>query len=167
MSTSDVRNIETLEGLRNGLLGLSDDWETVLQEIRLTVHRAQDYFSNRVPTYWRAQTQLAERELTEAKDYLSQKMAAARSSDRPSAIEAKKRVSLAQQRLNLCREKTRIAKTLAVEIKQQCDDMLGPLADMNEHCDTILPAAAGELKSLLRVLHDYMDGSGLTPPENG
>ncbi|TWU04467.1 hypothetical protein [Stieleria varia] len=167
MSTSDVRNVESLERLRVGLLSLSDDWEKVLQEIRLVVHRAEDYFASRVPSYWRGQTQLAERELTEAKDYLSQKLASARASDRPSAIEAKKRVHSAQQRLNVCREKTRIARTLAVEIKQQCDEMLGPLADMTEHCETILPMAAGELKTLLQTLHDYMDSSGLTPPSDG
>lgn len=164
MSTSDVRNIESLERLRAGILKLSDDWEKVLQEIRLSVHRADDYFSNRVPSYWRGQTQIAERELTEAKDYLSQKLASARASDRPSAIEAKKRVARAKARLDLCREKIQTARTIAVEIKQQCDEMLAPLADMGDHCDTILPGAAQQLNALLNTLHKYLDSSGLNPP---
>ena len=164
MSTSDVRNIESLERLRAGILKLSDDWDKVLQEIRLSVHRAEDYFANRVPSYWRGQTQLAERELNEAKDYLSQKLASARASDRPSAIEAKKRVARAKARLNQCREKTQAARSIAIEIKKQCDDMLAPLADMGDHCDTILPSAAQELNALLDTLHNYLDSSGLNPP---
>lgn len=161
MSTSDVRNVESLERLRAGILQLSDEWDKTIQEIRLAVHRAEDYFSNRVPSYWRAQTQLAERELTEAKDYLAAKLASTRVSDRPSAIEAKKRVHRAQKRLDLCRQKMSLAKSMALQIRQQCDDMLGPLADMGEHCDAILPGAARELNGLLDTLRKYMDSSGL------
>lgn len=163
MSTSDVRNIDSLQRFRGGLLGMADSWEKTLQEIRISIQRADQYFGDEVPRYWRHQTELAERELTEAKDQLQQKQAAARAGDRVSALEAQKRVESAKNRLDLCRDRQRTAKSLAIEIKHQCDEMLGPLADMTEHSDNLLPAAANKLGTLLEWLHRYADSSGLSP----
>lgn len=169
MSTSDVRNVDSLQRLRSGLLGLSDNWNKTLQEIRISIHRADDYFGHQMPLYWRHQTELAERELTESLDNLQQKQSAARAGDRVSALEAQKRVQRARERLNLCRDKQRIAKALAIEIRHQCDEMLGPLADMTEHSDNSLPAAAEKLRALLDSLHKYLDSSQLPslPDETG
>lgn len=157
MSTSNVRNIESLEAFHAGLVTLSGDWGKTLQEVRMMVHRAESYFAQDRPAYWRRQTQLAERELTEAKDNLSQKRAAIRPGDRPPATEAAKRVNLAEQRLRDCQAKQRAAKTWSIEISQQCDELLGPLADVVEHCEVLLPAAADELRSLIEHLRIYAE----------
>ena len=110
--------------------------------------------------------ELAERELTEAKDSLQQKESAARAGDRVSALEAKKRVEKAKKRLDLCRDRLRAAKSIAISVKHQCDQMLGPLADMTDHSDNSLPAAAVKLQSLLDSLRSYADSSGLPPAPN-
>lgn len=163
MSTSDVRNIDSLQRLRGGVLGLSDSWQKTLQEIRISIHRADQYFTDEVPRYWRSQTERAERELTEAKDELQAKQSAARAEDRVSALEAQKRVARSKARLDLCRDRQRTSKALGIEIRHQCDEMLGPLADMNEHSDNLLPAAASRLSILLESLHKYADAAGLAP----
>ena len=163
MSTSDVRNFESLNRLRAGVLGLADSWDKTLQEIRISLHRADQYFSDEVPRYWRRQTELAERELNEAKDDLQSKQSAARASDRVGALEAQKRVAKAKARLDLCHQRQRVSKSLALEMRHQCDEMLGPLADMTDHSDNLLPAAATHLASLLESLQRYADASGLAP----
>ena len=163
MSTSDVRNFESLKRLRAGVLGLADSWDKTLQEIRISLHRADQYFSDEVPRYWRRQTELAERELNEAKDDLQSKQSAARASDRVGALEAQKRVAKAKARLDLCHQRQRVSKALALEMRHQCDEMLGPLADMTDHSDNLLPAAATHLASLLESLQRYADASGLAP----
>ena len=89
----------------------------------MMVHRAEAYFSHDRPAYWRRQTRLAERELTEAKDNLAQKRATIRPADRPAATEAAKRVKTAEQRSRECEAKQRQAKALAIEISQKCDDL--------------------------------------------
>ncbi|MCC9601795.1 hypothetical protein LOC67_14640 [Stieleria sp. JC731] len=161
MTTSDVRNIESLERFRQGVLKLADDWDKTLQEIRISVHRAQRYYSDEVPRYWRHQVEKAEQELTESKDELQRKQSAARASDRVSALEAQKRVARAKARLDLCRERQRSAKSLSIEISHQCDEMLGPLADMTDHSENQLPAAAAKLQNWLEALHRYTDSSSL------
>lgn len=157
MSASDVRNIDSLRRLKAGVLGLADDWEKTLQEIRLSVQRAEQYFGDEMPRYWRRQTELAERELTEARDDLQRKQSAARAADRPSALEAQKRVARAKARLELCRDRTKLAKSIAIEVRHQCDEILGPLADMTDQCDRLLPAAADRLTQLLTALDEYTD----------
>lgn len=157
MSSSNVRSIESLQAFHGGLVELSESWDQTLQEIRMLVQRADVYFSQERPTYWRNQTRLAERELNEAKDNLAQKRAAARASDRPAATEAVKRVRIAEQRLRDCEAKQRLAKTLSIEISKQCDDLLGPLADVIEHCEVLLPTAASELATLIDQLRTYAE----------
>ena len=162
MSTSNVRNIDSLVLFRSGLLKLSSNWEKVIQEMQMTVHRCNEHFSQTMPAYWNRQTQLAERELTEAKDQLAQKRAAVRAADRPAATEAFKRVQIAERRLRVCQEKQRIVKSVAVEISRECDKVLGPLADVNEHCETLLPSAAFELQTLIDHLKKYAEQADKT-----
>ena len=163
MSTSDVRSIDSLVAFHSGLVKLANNWEKVIQELRMTIHRAEQYFSQTQPAYWRHQIQLAERELTEAKDSLSQKQASTRPSDRPAATEAKKRVRLAERRLRLCQDKQRLAKAIAIEISQHCDKLLGPLADVGEQCEVSLPQAAVQLLTLIEQLKTYAEISEQSP----
>lgn len=164
MSTSNVRSIESLAAFRSGMLKLSGNWDKTLQELRVSIERVDQYFSDERPRYWRRQVQLAERELTESKDNLSQKQASVRSSDKVSATEAVQRVNKAKRRLDDCRNKQRKAKAIALEMSQQCDSLLGPLADVAEHCEVVLPKAAHELQKLVDHLRSYAEqaDSGLT-----
>lgn len=157
MSASNVRNIESLQAFHDGLAGLADDWDKTLQEVRMIVHRAEAHFTQDRPAYWRKQKQLAERELTEAKESLSQKQAAARARDRVPATEAAQRVNRAQARVRQCEAKQRAAKHAAVEVAQQCDALLGPLADVVEHCEVLLPTAARQLQTLIDQLRVYAE----------
>lgn len=157
VSTSNVRNIESLEAFHGGLFRIADRWQKTLQEIRLQVQRADEYFSQQQPAYWRRQTQLAERELNDAKEYLAQKRAAVRHTDKVPATEAAVRVRKAEQRLRDCHEKQRLAKKWAVEMNRQCDEVLGPLAEIVEHCESLLPGAARELRVMIDQLRRYAD----------
>lgn len=136
---------------------LSSQWGKTLQEVRVTIHRADEYFTQDMPGYWQRQTQLAERELSEAKDQLAQKQAATRPGDRAPATEAAKRVNTAQARLRECESKSRLAKSWALEIAQRCDELLGPMADVVEHCEVLLPTAADELRRLIDQLRLYAE----------
>ena len=157
MSASNVRNIESLELFQASLVRLASDWDKTFQEIRMVVQRADSYFNTDLPAYWRRQTQLAERELSEAKDNLSTKRSAARASDRPAATEAVKRVQIAEKRVRTCHAKRREAKHWALEMSKQCDDLLGPLADVMEHSEVLLPNAAKELSTLIEQLKAYAE----------
>lgn len=126
----------------------------------MLVQRAEEHFADVRPAYWRHQGQLAERELTEAKNYLSVKRASIRPEDRPAASEAFKRVRVAEARARLCEAKKRDAKKWSLEIGRQCDNLLGPLADLAQHCDVVLPTAAKELRGLIEQLKLYAGKGG-------
>ena len=103
----------------------------------MLVQRADAHFSEDRPRYWKQQTHIAERELNEAKDNLAQKRAAARPGDRPPATEASRRVQKMEGRLRDCQLKQKQAKAWSIEISHQCDQLLGPLADVAEHCELL------------------------------
>ena len=161
MSESDVRDIESLEALRVGLLKLSHEWNSLIQTIRVTIHRADEYFASDRVGYWQRQIRLAEHELNEAKDSLSQKRSAARASDRPAVTEAAQRVHRAETRVRTCQQKHSVARGISLEMSRRCDELLGPLADVCAHCESRLPVAAEELKVLIEHLRRYAEkGSG-------
>lgn len=159
MSTSNVRSIDALDEFRGGLLKLADGWERSTQELRLIVQRVQTHFCQDRPQYWRRQIQLAERSLTEAKDRLSLKQSVVRAGDRVPATEEKQQVQRSERRLRECQQKERLSRSLAIEITQHCDKLLGPLADISEHCESHLPTAATELAALITHLRDYAQQS--------
>lgn len=163
MPGSDVRDIEALEAFRIGLLKFADDGEQVLQQYRTAIGRAASYFADERPAYWRHQIRRAERDLNEAKEELSRKLSTARSEDRPAATEATVRVSRAERRLQYCFKQDRLAAAIAREISQQCDAVLGPVADATEQCTAIMPTAAGELAQLIEQLRRYAEQA---PPES-
>ena len=105
MATSNVRSIESLESFHAGMIRLSGDWQKVVEEVRMLVHRAEDHFSHDLPAHWRRQLQLAERKLCEAQNELSIKQSAPRGEDRPPATEAVQRVRAAVTRVRLCETK--------------------------------------------------------------
>ena len=155
VSRSNVRNLESLVALRGGLVQFSAEGEQIVHELRAAVRRAEAYFAEARPAYWRGEIARAQRELTEARDELSRKRFATRGGERPAAGEAAIRVRRAERRLELCREKERRARSLAIEIAQRCDELLGPITEVAEQCEVRLPAAASELERLIRQLQAY------------
>ena len=123
----------------------------------MLVQRAETHFSEDRPRYWKHQTQLAERALNEAKDNLAQKRAATRPADRPAATEASRQVQKMERRLRDGELKQKQAKAWSIEISHQCDQLLGPLADVVEHCELLLPAAANELRQMITELEKYTE----------
>lgn len=123
----------------------------------MLIHRAEAYFSEDRPGYWQHQTLTAERKLNEAKNRLAEKQAATRPGDRPPATEASMLVGKMEQRLRDCHLKQEQAKSWAIEISHQCDQLLGPLADVAEHCEVLLPAAANELRHMITELRKYAE----------
>ena len=123
----------------------------------MLVQRAASHFSEDRPRYWKQQTQLAERALNEAKESLAQKRAATRPGDRPTATEALSKVHQMELRLQHCELKRKQAKAWSIEISHQCDQLLGPLADVAEHCEFLLPAAANELRQMITELEKYTE----------
>ena len=157
MAHSNVRSIDSLEAFHTALTRLSSDWEKSVQEIRMLVQRAEAHFSEDRPRYWKQQGHLAERALNEAKDKLAQKRAAARPGDRPAATEASREVQKMERRLRDCESKQKQARAWSIEISHQCDQLLGPLADVAEHCEVQLPTAANELRQMITELEKYAE----------
>ncbi len=157
MPRSNVRDIESLAALRVGLIRYADLCSGVLEELRASVRRTEEEFSQNRPAHWRAEVRLAERRLGEAQEALAQKRAAARIGDRPPATDAAAKVARAQRRLRYCQEQQRLARSLGIEIAQACDKLLGPISEVAQRCDVELPQAAAELQRLIEPLRDYAD----------
>lgn len=155
--TADVRKIEALVGFHGSLVAYHQSLNLTAEELKATVRRVERHFAEDQPKYWKRQCRLAERALSEAQDNLSRLRSTVRAADRPSATEATKRVKTCHDRLRLCEEKLRQCKKWKIEISQQVDRLLGPIADLVQHGEVFLPTAAKELAELIEKLKQYTD----------
>lgn len=155
MSGSNVRSIESVEAFHAGMVHFTQKWNQTVDETRMLIHRAEEHFAQNQPAYWKRQLQLAERERNEARDDLLTKQSSARAEDRPAATEAVKRVRIAERRLRQCDSKVRDAKKWSLEISRQCNALRGPLADLANQCEVLLPTAASQLRGLIDQLKLY------------
>jgi phage shock protein A len=155
--TADVRKIEALESFRGSLVNYSADLNRTAEELKALVRRIEQFYESEQPAYWKHERHLAERELTEARDTLSRLRAAIRPEDRPAATEAAKRVKTCEARLRLCDQRIGLCRQWKINIKQKVDELLGPISDLVQHGEVLLPSAAVELNSLIDQLRRYTD----------
>ncbi|EMB19262.1 hypothetical protein [Rhodopirellula europaea] len=161
MTQSDVRDLDSLDALRQAVERLADRMCLSSQSIHATLNRVDEHFSVNQVTYWRDQTRVAERELTSAQDQLSRKRSTVRPGDRVPATEEAKNVARWKNRLRLCQEKERLARRISIEIQQVCEKTRGPSAALAELGEVALPTAANRLLSLIDRLRAYQDGQDL------
>jgi hypothetical protein len=158
VTQSDVRDLDSLDALRQAVERLADRMCLSSQSIHATLNRVDEHFSVNQVTYWRDQTRVAERELTSAQDQLSRKRSTVRPGDRVPATEEAKNVARWKNRLRLCQEKERLARRISIEIQQVCEKTRGPSAALTELGEVALPTAANRLLSLIDRLRAYQDG---------
>jgi hypothetical protein len=156
MSTSDVRSIDSLVRLRHTLISLSGDWTDCLHQIKYAARRIEERFAVEIPAYWKHQSALAERSLTESLDNLS-RLQSTSAGVSPGATEARMRVAKVRRRLAFCQEKEKRSRQLALAVERACKDLNGPIAEVTMHSEVNLPAAAAELARMIDHLSRYAE----------
>ena len=124
----------------------------------MIVQRAETYFAQDRPAYWRRQTQVGRARADrgegparlKAIDCSSRRSS---SGDRGGQASQRRRATASAVR----GEATRDCEAWALEVSQQCDGLLGPLADVVEHCEVLLPTAANELRAMIEQLRAYAE----------
>jgi len=156
MATSDVRSIDSLIRLRHTLITLAGDWTDCLHQIKYAARRIEERFAVEIPAYWKHQTTLAERSLSESLDNLS-RLQSTSAGVSPGATEARMRVAKVRRRLALCQEKEKRSRQLALAVEQVCEELNGPVAEVFMHSEANLPAAAEELARMIDHLSRYSE----------
>lgn len=157
MNSSNVTDIESLEDLNRALIRFTDQLRIIAEELKANLHKADDAYSHEYPSYWKRQILKAEQRLNEAKDQLAAKRSSTRPEDAPAATEEQMRVRKAEARLRSCNEKFQRSREWSLKISRECEQLLGPLSDVLDQCDTVLPSAASELRTLISSLKAYTD----------
>ncbi|QEG39506.1 hypothetical protein [Roseimaritima ulvae] len=152
---SDVRDVDVLLDLLNGLARLGEGFEAAVEEIRAILSRVDEWIRVDRPAYWQQQLRLSEQALNSALDYLQQKRSTTRPGDRPPASEAQKRVAVAKQRVKLCQEKHQACRRHLLRLEGVINAMAGPLTEIDEAAGNDLPRAMAELKQLIKILDAY------------
>lgn len=154
---SNVHSVEALVALGQGISCLTTELDLAIQEIGGCIQSVQAWVRIERPAYWKQQTALAERRLTEALEQLSQAQSSADPRNRPAATEAQQRVARAQRRLRLCQDKRIACRRQAAELDTVLLRLAGPVAAVSDRVQRGLPQARAELSQLVQILQSYME----------
>lgn len=163
-SSSHVQSIADLAQLRVATLELASDLHSLAYDLKIEIQRATDWITTEAPRYWRGELQRAEREFREAQDALAAMQATVGGRDKPAATEAKKRVAILKQRVQLCDAKLRDCKGAAFEVSRAAAGLFTCAAGIEGLCESDLSLASARLERWILALHRYSETAPPAPP---
>lgn len=160
---AEVRNLESLERFRAGLLEFIHDGANALAEADSEVDRMQIWLERDQKIHWQHEHRRRSEEVARAKSALYRKQVTVSSKDRPpSAVDEKKALQKAQARLDEAEQKLRRIKHWSVALGQEAARYKAATAALGSVFERDLPLSAELLKRAITALEQYLHAA---PPD--
>lgn len=158
---ANVRSIDAIGDFRTALLVFNERVNDALMALQEQVFYALDWVENDRPRYWRQEVLDALDSVAESRNAMeNNRMRKEGFGFRPSLIEEKKALALAKQRLAYCQEKVEIVKQTGIDLRQETDEFVGRLSQLQRLVETDIPKMVGLLERMILVLERYSEFAG-------
>lgn len=152
-----VTSLESLERFRAGLLEFIDDARNALSEADSEVSRLQVWLDGEQKIHWQQELRRRSEQVARAKSELYRKQVTVSSKDRPpSAIDEKKALRRAEERLAEAEQKLRRIRHWSIHLGQESNRYRAAVASLAATLDRDLPASAALLKRAILALEAYL-----------
>lgn len=155
MSDARVQSIEAVAGFHDHLQHFRRCLLKELESLESELGKISGWILEDACEYWARERQVTHRNLTEYQQQLSRCMSSVRADEQRPCTEEKKRVARARQRLDLCEEKIRMARSAV----SQWETRKQKIRTRVEHCrdllETELSVAGTRLMRHLEALEAY------------
>lgn len=158
---ANVRSIDAIGDFRTALLVFNERVNDALMALQEQVFYALDWVENDRPRYWRQEVLDALDSVAESRNAMeNNRMRKEGFGFRPSLIEEKKALALAKQRLAYCQEKVEIVKQTGIDLRQETDEFVGRLSQLQRLVETDIPKMVGLLERMILALERYSEFAG-------
>jgi DNA repair exonuclease SbcCD ATPase subunit len=152
-----VTSLESLERFRAGLLEFIDDARNALSEADSEVARLQVWLDGEQKIHWQQELRRRNEQVTRAKSELYRKQVTVSSKDRPpSAIDEKKALRRAEERLAEAEQKLRRIRHWSIHLGQESNRYRAAVASLSAALERDLPASAALLKRAILAIEAYL-----------
>ena len=158
---ANVRSVDAIGDFRTALLVFNERVNDALMALQEQVFYALDWVENDRPRYWRQEVLDALDSVAESRNAMeTNRMRKEGFGFRPSLIEEKKALALAKQRLAYCQEKVEIVKQTSIDFRQETDEFVGRLSQLQRLVETDIPKMVGLLERMILALERYSEFAG-------
>jgi len=156
-----VSSLDALGAFKAALQKFHDHAQQALLEADMEIQRVEDWLNNDRPIFWKHEKKKREDEVARAKDEL-RRITLSISEHKPSAVEQKKALKRAQQRLEEAREKIRIVDVWKRQFERAKNEYRGQTQHIHDAVDSTIPRTIVLVERLMADLHAYLS---VAPPE--
>jgi hypothetical protein len=146
---ADVRSLAQIEAFWQQLAVFRTQLSAEIEALLMELRRLTNWLNNDVLGYWSDEVVKAERRWTECRDNLSRCMSYVREDERRPCTEEKKRLQIAEQRLELCQQKLKVTRSAILFWETERSKQQAKIA----HCRDL---AEGDLQVAYHVLADQV-----------
>lgn len=155
MSHARVQSIQAIAEFQDHLQHFRRSLIKELETLQGELSKVAFWILEEADAYWSEQRKIAHKTLNEYQQQLSRCLSYVREDERRSCTEEKKRVSRARQRLELCDEKLRMAKTAARHWESRQQKMRTRIEHCRDLVDSDLAVANTRVLRYLETLESY------------
>lgn len=157
----NVRSVDAIGDFRAALIVFNERVNDAITALQEQVFYALDWVENDRPRYWRQEVLDALDSVAESRNAMeTNRMRKEGFGFRPSLIEEKKALALAKQRLAYCQEKVEIVKQTGIDFRQETDEFVGRLGQLQRLVETDIPKMVGLLERMILALEKYSEFTG-------
>ncbi len=158
---ANVHSIDSLRDFRAALLVFSQRVNDALTNLQEQVFYALSWVENDQPRYWRQEVLDAFDDVAETRTSLeTNRMRKEAYGHKPSLVEEKKALADAKRRLAYCQEKVEIVKQTGIDLRQETDEFVGRMSQLQRLVETDIPRMVGLLERMILALERYSEFAG-------
>ena len=157
---ANIRSIDALQSMRAAILNFLKEAEQSLAEVDAESQRVADWITHQQPSYWKLEKRKREKEVAQAKDDL-RRVQLSISDHKPSAVEQKKALKKAQNRLEESRQKIEAVKRWGRAFQQAQHEYRGQIQQLMSAVDGDLPRSVSMLEKMIENIDAYL---AVAPP---
>lgn len=153
---AEVRSLEQLESFLEHTESFRTQLQSELENLTLELRRLSNWLTNDVQGYWSDELIKAQRRTTECRDVLSRCMSYVRETERRPCTEEKKRLRLAEDRLELCQRKLKATQSAITLWETQRNKQQGRIARCRDLAESEMLVACNSLRDQVELLRSYL-----------
>lgn len=154
---AQVLSVTQLENFQQQLASCRAQLHAEIEALQLELRRLSTWLDTDVLGYWSEEFAKADRRYKECRDVLSRCMSYVREDERRPCTEEKKRVQLAEQRLELCQTKLKITRAAIQFWETERHKQQSKISRCRELAEADLQVAVHMLRDQVERLQRYAD----------
>lgn len=157
MGEARVRSVAAVDELSVALRLFAEESANALADLDQEVKRALEWIHHDRKDYWAREVRQGFDRVAEARANLERRMIARLGDDRPAAMEEKKALAIAKQRLEVAQDKVQAVKRWSHAIEHELQEYVGILNQFATWLQSDHPKAQARLKRMSQALDAYVN----------